>query len=204
MSPVSYSAAACGEESPEYAVSGPPGVVSTCFWFGRGQRVTRDTPGVWVGLEKVRGGAGFRGGGSAWRNAPASGCSRGSRGYDPSTLAPKRQRGDGGRLQRLESSEDVVQEARRRRSAARCGRRSGTGRCGGRSRGSRLGGVSGLRAELPRRLVVVGASGSAGNRGGGAPAPTPGGAAARLRAAARVGGGCSGWEVGCGRGSGRV
>jgi hypothetical protein len=32
-----------------------------------------------VGLKGVRGGAGFRGGGSARRNAPASGCSGGSR-----------------------------------------------------------------------------------------------------------------------------
>jgi len=92
---------ACGEESLEYAVSGPPRVVSTRFWFGRGQRVTRDTPGDWVGLGKVHGGAGFRGGGSARRNAPASWCSEGCKGYGPSTLAPKRQRGDGGCLQRL-------------------------------------------------------------------------------------------------------
>ena len=127
---------------------------------------------------------------------------RGFQGLRPVQLTPKRQRRVGGRLQRLESSGDVVQEARRRRSAARCGRRSGTGRCGGRSRGSGLGGVRGLRAELTRRLAVVGALGSAGNRGGGAPAPTPGGAVARLRAAARVGGGCSGWEVGAGEGQG--
>ena len=48
------------------------------------------------------------------------------------------------------------------------------GRRGGRSRGSGLRGVCGLRAELSRQLAVVGASGSAGNRGGGAPALTPG------------------------------
>jgi hypothetical protein len=48
------------------------------------------------------------------------------------------------------------------------------GRRGAWSRGSGLGGVRGLRAELSRRLAVVGASGSAGNRGGGAPALTPG------------------------------
>ena len=48
------------------------------------------------------------------------------------------------------------------------------GRRGGRSRGSGFGGVRDLRAELSRRLAVVGASGSAGNRGGGAPALTPG------------------------------
>ena len=34
----------------------------------------------------------------------------------------------------------------------------------------RLGEVLGLRVELPWRLAVVGMSGSAGNRGGGAPA----------------------------------
>ena len=34
----------------------------------------------------------------------------------------------------------------------------------------RLDEVRGFRAELPRRLAVVGMSGSAGNRGGGAPA----------------------------------
>jgi len=33
-----------------------------------------------------------------------------------------------------------------------------------------LGEVRGLRAKLPRRLAVVGTSGSAGNRGGGDPA----------------------------------
>ena len=75
LSPVSYSAAACGEESPKYAVSGPPGVVSTCFWFGRGQRVTRDTPGAWVGLGKVRGGVCTGDGGSARRRSPERECS---------------------------------------------------------------------------------------------------------------------------------
>ena len=75
MSPASYSAAACGGESPDYAVSSPPGVVSTRAWFGRGQRVTRDPPGAWVGLGKVHGGVCTGDRGSARRRSPERECS---------------------------------------------------------------------------------------------------------------------------------
>ena len=46
LSPASYSAVACGGESPEYAVSGPPRVVSTRACVGRGQRSMREPPGL--------------------------------------------------------------------------------------------------------------------------------------------------------------
>ena len=70
LSPASYSTVACGGESPEYAVSGPPGVLSTRPWFGHGQRVTRDPPGAWVGLGKVHGGVCTGDSGSARRRSP--------------------------------------------------------------------------------------------------------------------------------------
>ena len=75
LSPASYSAVACGGESLEYAVSGPPGVLSTRPWFGHGQRVTRDPPGAWVGLGKVHGGVCTGDSGSARRRSPERECS---------------------------------------------------------------------------------------------------------------------------------
>ena len=89
MSPASYFAAACGGESPEYAVSGPPGVVSTRAWFGRGQRVTRDPPGAWVGLEKVCGGGRTSDGGSARRRLAGASVLGDARGYGLRKMAQK-------------------------------------------------------------------------------------------------------------------
>ena len=47
--------------SPEYAVSGPPGVISTRAWVGRGQRGMRNPLGATTGVAEAQCGAGMGG-----------------------------------------------------------------------------------------------------------------------------------------------
>ena len=70
-----------------------------------------------AGLKGVRGGAWFRGGLVGVAKHAGERVLRGFQGYGPSKLAPKRQRGVGGRLQRLESSGETAQGGRRREPA---------------------------------------------------------------------------------------
>ena len=63
------------------AQTGAPGVNPTRAWFGRGQRVTRDPPGTWVGLEKVCGGGRTGDGGLTRRRLTGASVLGDARGY---------------------------------------------------------------------------------------------------------------------------
>ena len=113
--------------SPEIVESDAPGVVSTRVWVGWPLRGTCSSPGRLDGHGEGLSVELDGGGGSARRGLAGAACSGGSRGYGPSKLAPKRQRGElmltegsGGR----ERGAGEVVGVKRRRVGAGFGERS--------------------------------------------------------------------------------
>ena len=80
--------------SPEIVESDAPGVVSTRVWVGWPLRGTCSSPGRLDGHGEGLSVELDGGGGSARRGLAGAVCSGVSRGYGPSKLAPKRQRGE--------------------------------------------------------------------------------------------------------------
>ena len=120
-------AATRGENSPEMAEIGHPGVESTGFWVGKTPRIMRDPLGRFPGFGEALLGLATARGGAGWWCSPASGVVRAGLCYGLRYLAQKNQEAD----EVLTGLGNEGKTGWRRAPAASRGRRSVAGHCGG-------------------------------------------------------------------------